>query len=214
MESSSDVVIESDSGKGRAFLIAYEENDYSEIAKTLGDKLSSQTRVILVKIASVTDDNWVSLSDQLRAVLTKCGVRQASFVGFASAASVIMNLALLELKLVRTLVLIDASTRPHPRLIDRIADRIERFLPLGLPLRSSGRGFDAKSFLQRLRCPVLVVATSRANNFLYSQAEVFRRGLPSGWVVKLNSQNEAEELTKEVLDFQQIPAKCPQKNVA
>lgn len=218
MNSSADVKIVLDSGKGRAFIITFEGDGYIELAEKLAKLLTIETRVVLVKIPKVTDYNWGTISESLRSVVSNCGVRQASFVAFAGAASVVMNLALLEIKLVRTLVLIDASTRPHPRFIDRIIDRIEQVLPLGLPLRSSGKGFDAKSFLQRLRCPVLVVISRLADHFIIREAEVFRKSLPSGWVVKLNCDNksscESDDLGRLVVDFQQIPAKCPQKNVA
>ena len=203
-----------DQGKGRAFVVIYEPSVYKTYANDLFNEISQSTRCILAEIPIVTATNSGELTAELIKFLESKNVRQASFVGFSDAASIILNLALYDLKLVRSMVLVDAATRPHPSKIQRIVDKIENLLPLGLPLRSHGKGFDAKSFLQRMRCPVLVVTTSYANLYTNSQVEIFKSGLPTAWSVDLNQSNQMHQLKELVIDFQQTPAKCPQKNIS
>ncbi len=203
-----------DQGKGRAFVVIYEPCVYKTYANDLFNEISQSTRCILAEIPIVTESNWSELTAELIKFLESKNIRQASFVGFSDAASIVLNLALYDLKLVRSMVLVDAATRPHPSKLQKIVDKIENLLPLGLPLRSYGKGFDAKSFLQRMRCPVLVVLSSYANLYTISQVEIFKTGLPTAWSVNLKQSNQMHELKELVIDFQQTPAKCPQKNIS
>lgn len=207
-----ELVLEKEQGKGRAFIVLYEENTYSDFASGLFGVLAQETRTLLVKSPVITNSNWAPLTISLQKLLLDNSIRQASFVCFSAASALVLNLCLLELKFIRTLVIVDACTRPHPTLLSRFIDKLENYLPLGLPLRSFSQAFDAKSFLQRVRCPVLVVTSSRAGAYLKFQAEAFHSQLPTGWVQNLSSQNEVQELNQHVLEFQKIQAKCPQGN--
>lgn len=208
------ITLVQDAGKGRAFVVLHEEGEYGEMAGQLHASLSAETRALLVRSSPITDSNWSDVTRAFREFLDKNSIRQASFVSFAAASSIVLNLCLTELKLARSVVLVDACTRPHPGWFDLLADRIENFLPLGLPLRSNSRGFDAKSFLQRIRCPVLTVLSRGAGPYVRSQASVFADGLPTGWSAELSGGDQVAELNRHVLNFQKVPAKCPQKNQA
>lgn len=210
----STLTIEQDAGNGRPFLIVYEENAYSDLVHGLFEVISKETRTVLIKSPLVTNKNWKDLSQQLRELLSQQGIRQASFISFAAASALVLNLSLLELKLIRSIVVIDAGTRPHPTWFDRFTDKIENILPLGLPLRSFSTGFDAKSFLQRIRCPILAVITKKASHFIKSQAHVLRDNLPTCWVQELSIDEEVNHLNRLVSEFQKVAAKCPQKKAA
>ena len=69
-------------------------------------------------------------------------------------------------------MLVDATTRPHPSTWTRLITRIESLLPIGLPLRSSDVVFNGKPFLQRIRCPVLVLSTAQATPYQMAEAKV------------------------------------------
>lgn len=202
-----------DLGKGRAFIIISEPSAYQTFAQDLFAEISQTTRCILLEVPVVTELNWKEITSSLLEYLLQKNIRQASFVGFSDAASIVLNLALNDLKLVRSMVIVDAATRAHPSVFQRIVNRVENVLPLGLPLRSYDKGFDAESFLQRMRCPVLVITSQQAGAYIRSQTEVFKTGLPTAWSLSLSGQNTAHELKDMILDFQQTPAKCPQKNV-
>ena len=209
----SSIKLEEGRGQGRPFVILFEKGSlYQDLAKGLYQGLAGDGKFLLVESGPITNSNWEDLTRQLQKLFEDQGVRQASIVGFGAASSITQNLCLYDVKLVRSLVLVDAATRPHPRLIDRFVDRIEHALPLGLPLRSQGIGFDSKSFLQRLRCPILVVTTSAANAQLLKQAELLMQRLPTCWRAALSTETAISELVSLVSDFQSVKAKCPQKN--
>lgn len=201
-----------DEGTGRPFVILFEDPAYRGLAEQMFQEITRSQRAILLQSTVIRDDNWSELTEVLKAYLVSKKIRQASFICFAATSSIVLNLTLHDLKQVRSLILVDACTRPHPTWGQAMIDRVERFLPLGLPLRSKDSGFDAKSFLQRLRCPILIVTTQRAGQYINGEAEIFKYGLPTAWAVVLGPQNEARELTEAVLEFQKVPAKCPQKS--
>ena len=201
-----------ESGKGRAVLIIGEKGaPYSTFMEGMFIALAEKARVVEVQIDSVTPKNWQLLTTSLISLMSAHSVRQAHMIACGAAASLIQGVALRDLKLLRTAVLIDATTRPHPSRRDRIIDRLEHALPLGLPFRSGIEGFDSKPYLQRIRCPVLVVTTHHATPFLKSEAEVLATGLPTAWIASLPEQNSEQELAALVAEFQEVPAKSPQK---
>lgn len=201
----------SDQGKGRSFILLSEPGLYRNISNCLAEEIAKGTRCINLEVPNINKDNWPDVTSDLIRFLELKSIRQASFVAFAGAASILLNLALIDLKLVRSMVLVDASTRPNPNIFQKFIDKVENFLPLGLPLRSYGKDFDSKSFLQRLRCPVLILSTINATNYINSEKELFKTGLPTAWAVSVSSENQVQQIHEAVMDFQKTPAKCPQK---
>jgi pimeloyl-ACP methyl ester carboxylesterase len=199
-----------DQGKGRAFIIISEAH-YADSATPLAEGLIERTRVIQIISPPITRNSTSELVDALVAFMGTKGLRQASFVAISAAATLVQSLALRDLRLVRTLALIDATTRPHPGWWQRTIDRLERIFPLGLPVRLRTDGFDAKPYLQRIRCPVLIVATHGTSAYVKKEATVFAAGLPTAWEVRLRAGQTLADLTSIILDFQDIPARCPQK---
>ena len=211
---SEEITIVDDRGKGRPFVLLHEAGSYSDLASGLLEAIAPVTRTVLLTSAAIGDRNWSELSEELIATLSQLAIRQASFVSFGAAGALIQHLALLEVKLARTIVFVDASTRPHPSAFARAVDFVERKLPLGLPLRSHSRGFDGRAFLQRIRCPVLVLTSSRASHYQRAQSELMMQNLPTAWSVDIAGvPSEGAALSSQVLDFQKVAAKCPQKNL-
>ncbi len=209
-----EIKVISSEGKGRAFVVLYDDAIYTDYAESISQSLKEKSRVIVISSPTVNSTNWKGLSQKLLQQLDQLAVRQASLVGFGSASSLAQYLALSEIKLVRSLVLIDATCRPHPNWRDRLIDRLEGALPLGLPFRSSTEGFDSKPFLQRVRCPVLLALTKDADIFVRSQVAEMEKVLPTAWMIELDRANQSAHLSKLVEEFQDVPVKCPQKNLA
>lgn len=201
-----------DNGTGRAFVVLFESGAYAAAARALFEALAGKTRALLCQSATVSDNNWQALSVSLESALAAAGIRQSSFISFGPASSLVQNLCLRDIKQVRGAVFIDASGRPHPTRTSRIIDAIESKLPIGLPFRSRLPGFDGRSFLQRIRCPVLVISSSRASSYQKEQAHMISRALPTSWYLELKSGEEAL-LTDKILEFAQLPAKRPMKNI-
>lgn len=110
--------------------------------------------------------------------------------------------------------MVDSPTRPHPTWVERLIDRLEEWLPFGLPLRIGAKGFNIKAYLHRLRCPVLLIATGRVGAFVRSDLQMSALRAPTAWSVSLegSEDEQLEQLSEALLVFQDVPAKCPQKN--
>lgn len=206
------LTVVADEGKGRPFVLLHEAGTNEEEVAALATLLKARARVVAISAPAINDSNWSTLSSDLRASIAQLQLKQSSFLAFGAAGVLLQDLCLTELKLVRTAVFVDASTRPHPTALQRLIDRAEQILPLGLPLRLQSSGFDGRAFLHRIRCPALVVTRPESTGFQLHQAEVLSKGLPTAWRVHLEDSNPAT-LCALVGDFQEVPAKCPQKNV-
>ena len=217
---SSGIQILHDEGKGRAFICLVDSSEsYGELVRELvgplseKGRVSKKGRVILLECQKVDDSSWRQLSEDLRELLAQLKVRSASFLGAGAACTLLQNAYLENPKLVRTLCFLDSSTRPHPSVWMRLIDWTERRLPLGLPFRFRTEGFDVKPFLQRIRCPVLVVESWKANSYISSELRQFENRLPNSWYFLLEKKEGLLEFSSVLSEFQDLPAKRPQKNV-
>lgn len=205
----------SDVGSGRSFVTIVDDDCYMELITSVSSRISHRARSVVLKTPPVLADNWRVLAKDMTDRLSGLGIRQASFIGVGSCAALAEDLALSAPKSVRSLVVIDSPLRPHPTRWERIVDAIESRLPFGLPLRLGLRGFNVRSYAHRLRCPVLTVATPRASQFVASELAALGGLAPTSWHLSLkgvSAADEARELGDIVVEFQDTPAKCPQKN--
>ncbi len=210
------VKIVADHGSGRSFVTVIDDAQYVELAQEIVSAISKRARGIVILVNAITPETWRELAQEFERTLTNLQLRQASFVGISAGATLVQNLALENPKLVRSLVIVDASLRPHPSLVERILDEVESRLPFGLPLRLGSKGFNVRAFAHRLRCPMLLVSTRRASVFVTRELQSLGAVAPTAWHVRLNaddSSGEARELCELLLAFQDTPAKCPQKNL-
>ena len=203
----------SDSGKGRVVCILQERGRYHGFAEKVTQAMADRARVVWIECERVHVGSWLPITEGIRGVIAERSIRQASLVSLGAAGTLLQHLCLTEPRLVRTAVFVDAATRAHPSRGSRIVDWLEERLPLGLPLRQRQEGFDGKPFLQRIRCPTLVVTTNLADDYLLGQAESMASHLPTAWRLRLEHGREEQQLTQAVLDFYDIPARCPQKNL-
>lgn len=205
------IKITRDTGKGRAFSFVLEEGSiYEDILLPLFDEFNLKSRVIVFLVPKITPLNWSQISNELINKFTELNVRQTSIVGSGSSGAIAQNIALKENKLIRSLILIDSNTRSHPSFSTKLIDKIEKLLPLGLPLRTNRLDFDSKPFLQRLRCPALVITSSHSNNYTKDQAKIIASRIPTAWHIPIKN-NLISNLSKKIEEFELVPAKCPQK---
>lgn len=199
-------------GEGRAFLLISEGTAYREAADALFSILRSRSRVMLLESAVISHANWQAVSEEVAQFISAQRLKQVSLAAFGGATAIAQNLCLRHPRLVRSLVLFDVCTRPGADLITRWIDWLEEKLPMGLPFRSRINGFDGRPFLQRLRCPVLVVSSVLAGESEREQARLIAEGMPTAWYFQLDTgPQETENLRRCLFDFEQIPARCPQK---
>lgn len=211
-ESSFQIV--SDTGEGRPLVFISDEESYAQMANSTAAAIAGRCRVIVLRSPPISDRDWNARCLGFTSSLRGLKIRQASFVCFGATANLVESQLLREPKSIRTLVIVDGPSRPHPTSWDRLIDRIESLLPLGLPLRLGASGFNVRAYLHRIRCPLLVVTTPLAGSFLSGDATVVAKSAPTAWSVALSEKEINEGLLSEtILKFQDTPAKCPQKNV-
>jgi pimeloyl-ACP methyl ester carboxylesterase len=210
------VQVISDQGSGRPFITVVDDPSYLPLASEIATAVSQKARAIVIQSESITVESWRALADAFEGTLASLNLRQASFIGIAAGSTLVQNLALENPKVVRTLVIVDASLRPHPTKLERLLDGLEQRLPFGLPLRLGSKGFNVRAFAHRLRCPMLLVSTRRASSFISQELHTLGAVAPTAWFVQLSAASEvgeAQEMCELILTFQDTPAKCPQKNL-
>jgi hypothetical protein len=194
---------------GRTFVILSELGAYLQPSQLAFDALCNSSKVIKLSSSAIQTSTWEDLADQLQQVLSASGVRQFSFVAFGDSSALAQNLYLRDPKSVRAMILVGATYRPHPTLIEKSIDWLESRFPLGLPLRSEGKQFNSLSHLQRIRCPVLLITTESSSMFEVAQAKDAAVRMPTSWHVQLENLDDLADI---VAKFQETPAKCPQKS--
>lgn len=153
----------------------------------------------------------------LARALDDAGVKRLTLIGVSGGGSVAQALAVELPGIVRRVLLVDPTARITPSLSTRIIDRVERFLPTGLPLRSLTAAFDSRPLLHRLRCPVLVLVSPSAGLFEQSQARLIARRAPNARLRHLTEAlyddegHVSGELAGMLEEFNLTPAKRSQK---
>lgn len=209
-----------DEGKGQTFVVSYElGSDYADYIDSLTAKLVLNSRIVILELAKITADNWSKVSDAVNDLMQKSQLRLCTFVSFGSACSITQYLALKYPKLLKTMILFDASSRAHPTWFLNLVDEIESKLPLGLPLRFNSKELDTKPFLHRLRLPTLIVTTNKASAHELNEAALLEDRIPTAWRLRLEDKADsvgekgsgkslADEDINNIIDFQNIPPKC------
>jgi pimeloyl-ACP methyl ester carboxylesterase len=146
------VKIVADHGSGRSCVTVIDDAQYVELAQEIVSAISKRARGIVILVNAITPETWRELAQEFERTLTNLQLRQASFVGISAGATLVQNLALENPKLVRSLVIVDASLRPHPSLVERILDEVESRLPFGLRYGSAQK--DSMSERSRIACAV------------------------------------------------------------
>lgn len=178
---------------------------------------SEEVRTYLVQSSAPNVWNINEHVERLMHDLSGERIKRATIIGVDSGASVAQAFAVRHPKSCRRLILVNPTTRVSPSVFDRAIDSVERFLPLGLPLRRLSKAFDSRPILHRIRCPMLVLSSPEASLFQLSQAEEIARRTPTAWHRKLKNpyHTDAGELSGELMqfveEFLKVSVKQPQK---
>ena len=177
------------------------------------------SRVAVLTSGLPEGEEIISYSQRLIDEIEKMGLRRVTVVASEDGANIAQALCLLDPKLIRKAALINPRSKVHPTLSEQIVDKIESFLPVGLPFRSLTSGFNSRPFLHRIRCPILVLISRGASLFSQSESEYIANKIPNCYFNKLGTSdyfNEdrgfPDEVLKLLLEFQGTSPKRPQKN--
>lgn len=154
----------------------------------------------------------------LALLLEERSLKRVTVIGVGRGGAVSLALAEVASKSVRRAVLIDPTVRLSPGRATRFIDKVESFLPLGLPLRKVSQAFDARPFLHRIHSPVLVLLSPDAGEFEEEQGKLIANRLPNAWLrtlqqTPLQTQHLSEEVERAIEEFIEVPTKRPQKNL-
>jgi hypothetical protein len=149
--------------------------------------------------------------------LQKLELKRITLVGFENGASIVQALTILSPRLFRRAILVDPLSRVSPGFLVRFVDWIEKYLPVGLPFRAINKDFDSRPFLHRIRCPVMVVLSPAESFYNSIESTYIAKKIPNCYLLKMTNvplENSifSEEFLKCLEEFQQSPAKRPQKN--
>lgn len=178
----------------------------------------SRFRVALLRSPLPDMTHVISSAARIESSLEGVGTKRTTVVGIGAGAPLAQALAALSPEVVRRLILVNPTARVSPTFLVRCVDRIEMFLPLGLPLRPLGQSFDSRPLLHRIRCPALVLTTPSASRYVSDQASFIAAKIPNARREELreepwdHSGAIGTELASRLLTFLQVPAKKPQKN--
>ena len=161
----------------------------------------------------------VDVVEGIKSACADSGLARFTLLGHGSGAGIVQLAAHQLSKQVRRIVVINGTTRPASTALERMVDRLERFFPLGLPLRRRQTELDTRVFLHRIHCPALVLISPDANQRVKAESEYLASKLPNSWLVKLEQECSdgdklviTDELAQLLTAFDKVPTKRPQKN--
>lgn len=180
--------------------------------------IAGRTAVVCADIPSGTD--VVPFAEIVLQQLEMNGLKRITLIGINEGASVVQALTILSPRLFRKAILINPESRIRPSLFTTVIDRIESFLPVGLPFKASNKNFNSRPFLHRIRCPVLVLTTNEATYFNMLESSYIASKIPNCYIISLkkplftdSSISFSNEFLSLVKDFNESPVKRPQKNL-
>lgn len=178
--------------------------------------LSKEFRVYVFAGLLPAVDTVVDFVKELGVALIEQQIKRCTLFSIGRSTGVGQALAAMYPKMVRRLVLLDAMTRLAPDLFTRIIDRLERFLPLGLPLKQLSKSFDSRPLLHRIYCPSLVLLSASASDYIKQESQFIANKIPNAWLRTLeqdaiHESKLSEELQGLIQAFMQVPTKRPQR---
>lgn len=203
---------------GGSYLLLFPDRRKNrEQAAQLVDGFTSHFKTLVLTSELPPVDRVEAAVDEIVKELERTAIKRAVVFGLGAGTAVAMALAVAQPRLVRRVVLLDATTRMRPRLLERAVDRIEEFLPLGLPLRPLNSAYDARPSLHRIHAPTLVLTQPHAGSFLREQSALIADRIPNAWLVPLiqpareSTGRISDEVVNRLMEFVQVPVKAPQK---
>lgn len=203
------LTIEREMGTGRPFVVCRIAGEYEELLSGVCEQLSQRNKVYVVSFPKITHSNWQPLAEELENLFQESRIRQPSIISLGECCVPVQCYLLDDYVKVRRLVLVEATTRPEYGLKERVADKIEELLPLGLPLRLSSVGFNARPYLQRLRCPTLVACFLNSSEKQKSESVVLANSIPTAWSSEVG---DVGALVEAIEAFENVEPKASQKN--
>ncbi|MDZ4786419.1 MAG: alpha/beta hydrolase [bacterium] len=200
-----------DFGSGQPLVVVFESQNQNQVLSYFHELSLEDCKVLLVSCSKISDIGCDDLTEGLLKFLDLNSIKQATLLGVAEAGAVVQNFTIAYQRRVRRLILLDSPTRPYRSKFEKLLEKIEKVLPLGLPFRAVSAAFDSRSFLQRIRCPALIITTPLASGYIINQSKILINSMATAWGAKLELGEERKQMLDLLTSFFEIPAKRPQK---
>jgi hypothetical protein len=212
-----DLTILSDTGSGKATVVfsAIGGTDSVE-RRSLQDVIAARLvgRIVVVGLPDCfIQERWRDLPIAVDILVESLGLRHVHLVAVDEATPAAQFLAISRPALVASLLLGNPQFRARSSVIERLVQFLEQLLPLGLPLRTGKDRFFSAAYLQRIRCPVLVV-WDRPQTEKGSHASTLVSQLPLGWEVVLDRGDGGASIQDMVNTFREVRVRCPMRRKA
>lgn len=190
--------------------------------EALSSSLSSHFKVLTLRNDLPASMQVFTFADALDAELKKQRIKTCTVLGVGSGTSLAQAISIRYPKRIRRVALVDAIPRVAPTALMKLIDRIEGLLPLGLPFRSLSDDFDSRPMLHRIHCPCLIALSPSADSYTKEQSTMLGKRIPNSWSHALGNEvfdatSDTLAFTREfeqlLLEFMEVPAKRPQKNI-
>jgi hypothetical protein len=211
-------VIKSESESRDILLLFPAKSDLAEVEDLSSGLDGSDHTILLVTEYPASGSDIEAFVDQLANEVSHMGFRWVYCIGCGDGTVPAQALAIRNRKLVRRLMLVDAHTGSAENYLYRLLDRIEAYIPCGLPLRKLGDDFDSRSEIHRVHTPTLVLVSGSASSEEREQSDFLSERLPNVWKGSVKYPESGgllarlEQIIREAVLFKEVPVKSPQKN--
>jgi len=196
-------------------LIPCEKTFNLDFGTMLGVELAKHFRVLVYSANLPSTLEVDQYSDLVNTSLLEQKIKRVTIFSAGSACNLASALSINFLGLVRRVAFLDPELRINSTLTERIIDKIETLLPLGLPLRPLNNHYDPRPALHRLRCPVFLISSEKISLRSKSELNFMHKRIPNSIKKEINYQSPtlSLEIEKLLSDLIQQPVKRPQKNI-
>lgn len=214
-------IIKSSSGTSKeTFLFFPSKEDLKEMHSIDEGLDCGDADVLIVNDYPESGSAVESFVDKLADAVSEKGIRWLYAVGVKEGSTLAQAMAIRHSKLIRRLMLIDPQSRKEGTTMASFIDKLESYIPCGLPLRKLGDDFDSRSDIHRVHTPSLIILTEEATSFEKAESDFLFNRLPNAWLGVLSNtairgaslKSKIELLLKQAIDFKEVAVKSPQKN--
>ncbi len=186
------------------------------LAEKVAKDLANNFRVLVYNAALPNSLEVDSFSERVNTSLQNNKIKRVTIFAAGSASNLAIALSINFLGLARRVAFLDPELRMNSSLTERIIDKIESLLPLGLPLRPLNNHYDPRPALHRLRCPVYLVSSEKISLRSSSELSFMQKRIPNS--IKKEIDYESKTLSEDIKNLLTAlilqPVKRPQKNLA
>jgi|GEM_PF-5147571 len=170
-------------GSGQAVFMISRFQHEDGLVPAVFQALAWEAEVFWYKMQSCSPLDWNVLAQGVAGCAKHYKLPQISLISFDGLVDLLLEISLLDHKLLRRAAVIEPEAA------------------------------CTKSLLHRIRCPVLIITTSQSSEAQETEAQFLAQAVPTAWhVMATGDEQQASDCMLDALRrFLKVPAKCPQR---